>query len=157
MSQPTPPPGRSPWAQRLHSWWPPIAAFAAVLIGVPLLVLGAAYAIAGDGDLYSLTPTQSCLAGADGVEVSARERDVADVLANSATGGALRVRLPGNTLILSFGEDEQEAERRQRSYLRFAGGTIPVQDLLDRQQNAVILWESKPSDEQRELVDGCLS
>jgi hypothetical protein len=157
MSEPTPPPDRSAQRQRLQDWWPPIAAFVAVLIGVPLLVLGAAYAIAGDDDLYSLKPTQSCLADLDGVTVTDSEDDVDDVLANSATGGALRARLPDNTLIVSFGEDEQEAERRQRSYLRFAGGTIPVQDLLVRQQNAVLLWERNPNDEERELVDGCLS
>jgi hypothetical protein len=141
-------------------WWPPIAAFVAVLVGVPLLVLAAAFAIAGDDDLYSLTPTRSCLAEVDGVRITEREEEIGDVLANSATGGALRLRLTGqgdNTVIVSFGEDEQEAERRRRSYLRFAGGTIPVQDLLVQQQNAVLLWERPPSEEERELVDGCLS
>jgi hypothetical protein len=120
-------------------------------------VLGAAWAIAGDDDLYSLTPTRSCLADAEGVRVSEGARDVGDVLANSARGGALKVWLPGNTLIVSFGEDEQEAERRERSYFRFAGGTIPVRELLMRQGNAVLLWEHAPGVEERELVDGCLS
>lgn len=135
----------------------PAAAFLAVLVGVPALVLGVAYVIAGDDDKYSLAPTRSCLADADGVRVSAEENDVNDVLANSATLGALKVWLDQNTLIVSFGETAQEAERRERSYLRFAGGTIPVQDLLRRQENAVLLWERAPSEAEAELVDGCLS
>ena len=160
MSAPTPPPARAPLKERLRVWWPPLLAFLAVLVGVPLLVLAAAFAIAGDDDLFALAPTRSCLAEVDGAQVSEREQEIGDVLANSATGGALRLRLTGpgdNTVIISFGEDEQEAERRRRSYLRFAGGTIPVQDLLVQQQNAVLLWERPPSDEERELVDGCLS
>jgi hypothetical protein len=157
MSEPTPPPARPDLAARLRVWWPPLAAFLGVLVGVPLLVLGAAWAIAGDDDLYALAPTRSCLADAEDVRVSDEARDVGDVLANSARGGALKVWLPGNTLIVSFGEDEQEAERRERSYFRFAGGTIPVRELLMRQGNAVLLWERAPGVEERELVDGCLS
>lgn len=157
MPEPTPPPARPDLAARLRVWWPPLAAFLGVLIGVPLLVIGAAYAIAGDDDLYGQTPTRSCLAEAEGVRVSDRASDVADVLANSARGGALKVWLPGNTLVVSFGEDEQEAERRERSYFRFAGGTIPVRELVMRQGNAVLLWERAPAEEERELVDGCLS
>ena len=157
MPEPTPPPARPDLATRARVWWPPVAAFLAVLIGVPLLVIGAAYALSGDDDLYAVAPTRSCLADADGVRVSERESDVGDVLANSARGGALKVWLPDNTLIVSFGETEQEAERRERSYFRFAGGTIPVRELLMRHGNAVLLWEQAPNDEQRELVDGCLS
>ena len=158
MPEPTPPPARTDiWSERLRTWWAPVAAFLGVLIGVPLLVLGAAYAITGDDDLYSLTPTQSCLQDVEGVKVSDDEVEVGDVLANSATGGALKVRLPNNTLVVSFGESDQEAERRQRSYLRFAGGTIPVRDLLVQQGNAVLLWERPPGEEERKLVDDCLS
>lgn len=156
MAEPTPPAAGRPWRRRVDTWWPPVAAFLAVLIGVPLIVLGAAYAIAGDDDLYTLGPTESCLEDAEDVSVSDRDHDV-DVLARTASGGALRVRFDHNGLVISFGENEQEAERRQRRYLRVAGGTIPVQDLLERQQNVVLLWEQKPSEEQRELVDGCLS
>jgi hypothetical protein len=157
MSEPTPPPARPGLGARLRVWWPPLAAFLGVLIAVPLLVLGAAYAIAGDDDIYGLAPTQSCLADAEGTRVSDDPGDVSDVLANSARGGALKVWLPSNTLIVSFGDDEQEAERRERSYFRFAGGTIPVRELLMRQGNAVLLWERTPSEEERTLVDGCLS
>ena len=157
MPEPTPPPATRAQPSRARAWALPVAAFLAVLIGVPALVLGAAYALAGDGDEYALAPTRSCLADVEGVRVSEDEDDVDDVLANSATLGALKVWLEDNTLIVSFGETEQEAERRQRSYLRFAGGTIPVQDLLARQQNAVLLWERAPSEAEVELVDDCLS
>lgn len=152
--EPSPPLPASGWARRVHEWWPPVAAFLAVLIGVPVLVLLAAYAIAGDDDLYAIGPTRSCLEDAEGVTVS---DEVDDVLAKSATGGALEARLPANRLVLSFGESVEEAERRQRSYFRVATATIPVQELLQRQQNAVLLWESRPSERDSELVDDCLS
>lgn len=153
----TPPTARDLWAQRWHGWWPPVAAFLAVLIGIPALVLLAANAIAGGDDLYSLKGTSGCLTDREGVRVSDRERDLGrDFIAQAAPGGALKVTFEGNDLVLSFGTTEQDAERTQRAYLRFAGGTIPVQDLLFRERNAVLLWRDPPRPEHRELLVGCL-
>jgi hypothetical protein len=148
---------RSVWAQRWYGWWPPVAAFLAVLVGVPLLVLGAAYLIAGNDDLYSLEPTRSCLDEIDGVRTGTRAQDLDDFIAEAAVNGAVRVWLPANQVVISLGESPQDAERTQRAYLRFAGGTIPVQDLLQTKQNAVLLWKDKPSEEDEQTVDGCLS
>jgi hypothetical protein len=148
---------RGVWAQRWYGWWPPVAAFLAVLVGVPLIVLGASYAIAGNDDLYSLEPTQDCLGGVAGVRTSTAENDVDDFIAQAAVNGAVRVWLPANQVVISFGESAQDAERTQRAYLRFAGGTIPVQDLLRANQNAVLLWKDKASARDEEVVDGCLS
>lgn len=148
---------RSVWAQRWYGWWPPVAAFLAVLVGVPLLVLGASYGIAGDDNLFSLEPTKSCLEEVDGARTGTRAQDLSDFVAESAVNGAVRVWLPSNQVVISFGESPQDAERTQRAYLRFAGGTIPVQDLLRADQNAVLLWKDKPSEQDQKTVDGCLS
>ena len=157
-AEPTPRSARELWARRWHGWWPPVAAFLAVLIGLPALVLVSANAIAGGDDLYSLESTSDCLGGREGVRVSDRETDLGrDFIARAAPGGALKIDLKGNDLILSFGESEQDAERTQRAYLRFAGGTIPVQDLLFRERNVVLLGRDPPQPGQRELLAGCLS
>ena len=148
---------RSVWARRWYAWWPPVAAFLAVLVGVPLLILAAAYAVAGNDDRYALEPTMSCLEDADGVRVSSNERDLDDFIAESAIAGAVRAWLPANQVVISFGESDQDAERTQRAYLRFAGGTIPVNDLLARNQNAVLLWKDKPSAHDARTVEDCLS
>jgi hypothetical protein len=148
---------RGVWAQRWYAWWPPAAAFLGVLLAVPLLVLGVAYAIAGGNDLYALEPTQSCLEDVDGVRTSPREKDVNDFVAEAAINGALRVWLPANQVVISFGESNQDAERTERAYLRFSGATIPVKDLLRRNQNAVLLWIDKPSARDEKTVEDCLS
>lgn len=148
---------RSVWAQRWYGWWPPVAAFLAVLIGVPLIVLGAAYAIAGDDDLYAVEPTKSCLDDLDGVRTSTREQDIGDFIAESAVNGVVRVWLPVNQVAISFGESPQDAERTARAYARFSGSTINVQELLRTQQNAVMLWKDKPSQQDEKTVDACLS
>jgi hypothetical protein len=148
---------RSIWAQRWYGWWPPVAAFLAVLIGVPLIVLGAAYLIAGNDNLFSLKPTKSCLGEVDGVRTSTSVKGINDFIAEAAIDGAVRVWLPANQVVISFGESPQDAERTQRAYLRFAGGTIPIQDLLQRNQNTVLLWKDKPSPEDERTVDRCLS
>lgn len=156
-AEPTPPSARELWAQRWYGWWPPAAAFLAVLIGIPALVLISANAIAGGDDLYSLESTRDCLVDKEGAEVSEREQDLGrDFIAQAAPEGAMKVTIAGNDLVLSFGTSEQDAERTQRAYLRFAGGTIPVQDLLFRERNAVLLWRDPPQPEQRELLVGCL-
>jgi hypothetical protein len=147
---------RAAWSRRWYEWWPPVAAFLAVLIGVPTLVLGAAYAVAGGSDLYALEPTQSCLEGTDGVRTSKNDRELNDFIAESAVNGAVRVWLGSNQVAISFGASDQDAERTARAYARFSGTTINVKDLLRQENNAVMLWTDVPSEEAQKTVSDCL-
>jgi hypothetical protein len=155
-AEPTPHRARGVWAQRWYGWWPPVAAFFAVLLGVPALVAGAAWLLTGDDDRYSLQPTMSCLDARDRIRVTSDDGEIKDFIASSAPGGAMKVKFPRNVTVVSFGVTTQDAERTYRAYLRFAGGTIPVQDLLFREENVVLLWETPPSERDRLAVRDCL-
>ena len=148
---------RSGWSRRWYQWWPPVAAFLAVLIGVPALVLGAAYAVAGGNDQYSLEPTKSCLAKVDGLRASRNDEQLNDFIAESAVNGAVRIWFPANQVAISFGSSDQDAERTARAYARFSGSTINVKDLLRQDHNAVMLWTDVPTKADERTVFDCLS
>jgi hypothetical protein len=118
-----------------------------------------AIAVAGCGgggtdepDRYAVQPTRTCLQNA-AAEVSTTNLDF---VASTALGGALRVRLPTNFVVVAFGEDSEEAERIERAYRRFAGETIAIDDVLERTKNVVFVWNAPPSPEERNAVVGCL-
>jgi hypothetical protein len=125
----------------------------------PCLFLGLIAAIASlsacGGDevsLYELGPTRSCLESAD---LQPTQRNL-DFVASTALGGALRVRFAGNLLSLTFGRSPEEAERLERAYRRFAPRRFPIQDVLRRERNVVMLWGVSPTIDELETVTGCL-
>jgi len=123
------------------------------------LVLIAALLGAGCGggesepELYRLEPTRSCLEGA-GLEVTTEELDF---VASTATGGALRTDIAANHATVSFGETPEEAERTAEAYRNFAGPRIPIDHVLFRYENAVVVWGAPPSEEERTRVVSCLA
>jgi hypothetical protein len=121
------------------------------------LVVAAALLAAGCGgadepDAYRLEPTRSCLEHA-GLDVTT---DDLDFVASTAAGGALRTDLPENEVTISFGDTEAEAERTARAYRNFAGPTIPIEHVLFRRANAVLVWGAPPSDVDQMRVTACL-
>jgi hypothetical protein len=132
----------------MQRWLPPAA-----------LALGPALALAGCGGdggkkLYTIAPTQACLAKQQGVTTRAVTKDE-DFNAYSATASQ-RVFLSDNEVTLSFGADVPEADRIAQAYRRFRGKNIGIADVLRPQQNVVELWRSHPSDADLKTVDGCL-
>ena len=101
----------------------------------------------------SLGPTEACLEAA-GVPVSRKDLDF---VASTALGGGLRARPDANSVTIAFGESADDALRIEQAYQQFSGPDIPLHDLLSRDRNAVLLWEEPPSEEQRNLVTGCLA
>ena len=102
---------------------------------------------------YELAPSRACLQQA-GVDVSTRGLDF---VATTALGGAMRVRLATDNFVdVSFGEDEAEAERIESAYRRFAGKSIPVDDVILRTKNVVMVWNAPPSAEELDSLTGCL-
>jgi len=122
------------------------------------LVVAAALLAAGCGGepeptLYQLEPTRACLDGA-GLDVTTENLDF---VASTATGGALRAEIGANEVTVSFGATEEEAERTARAYRNFAGPRIPIDHVLFREHNAVLVWGAPPSDEERTRVHSCLA
>jgi hypothetical protein len=125
---------------------------AAALAVVAIVAAGCGGGGTDEPDRYAVQPTRACLQNA-AAEVSTTNLDF---VASTALGGALRVRLPTNFVVVAFGEDPDEAERIERAYRRFAGETIAIDDVLERTKNVVFVWNAPPSPEERAAVVGCL-
>jgi hypothetical protein len=68
----------------------------------------------------------------------------------------MRVRIARNDLSLAFGESEREAERIEQAYKRFAPKRFPIQDVLRRDRNVVMLWGVSPTIDELDAVNRCL-
>lgn len=102
---------------------------------------------------YALGPSRACLQE-NGMRVSTTGLDL---VASTALGGAMRVRLATDNFVdVSFGEDDDEAGRIERAYRRFAGKSIPIDDVLERTKNVVLVWNGAPTAEERDALVGCL-
>ncbi len=118
-------------------------------IGVALLAAGCG---GGGPKEYTLADTKSCLREAAGVKLSPQ----LDFVASTAPGGAVRAILGKNVVTISFGTTEAEAASLERGYRRVAGPRIPLQDVLQRKRNVVLVWAEKPDPQQADTIDGCL-
>jgi hypothetical protein len=106
-----------------------------------------------DPELYTLESTRACLSDA-GVEVS-ENRD--DFVASTALGGSMRADFPSdNTAVLSFGESLEDAARTEDAYRDFAPADVPLESLLGRYRNVVMIWSFGPSGQDLKTVSDCL-
>ena len=125
----------------------------AVALGVGALVSGCG----GSGDepsSYALTPTKQCLLAEEGIRVDMRN---VNFVATTALGGAMRVRVSAtNFVVMAFGDSEAEAERIEQAYREFAGRSIPIDDVLQRNKNLVLIWNAPPAGEENDAILGCL-
>jgi hypothetical protein len=103
---------------------------------------------------YALGPTKACLMTENGVTVNTKD---VDFVASTALGGAMRVKVsPQNFVVMAFGNDEAEAERIERAYRDFAGKRIPIDDVLERKKNLVLVWNAPPTGEDEGALTNCL-
>ena len=79
-----------------------------------------------------------------------------DFIASTALGGSFRVRLDGNAVTMSFGSDPKNADGLDAGYRSVHAKNVGIDDVLREQGNAVMLWQSHPSDGQLALIQGCL-
>jgi hypothetical protein len=125
----------------------------ATLLAVGALVSGCG----GPGDepdAYALAPTRQCLLADEGIRVDTKN---VDFVATTALGGAMRVRLSAtNFVVMAFGVNEAEAQRIEQAYRAFAGKSIPIDDVLERRKNLVLVWNAPPSGEEDAAVLNCL-
>lgn len=125
----------------------------------PLAALAAALTLAASGcggedapEVYALEPTRTCLEES-GVQV---RTDDLDFVASTALAGALHGELGGNEVTVAFGETAEEGERIESAYRAFAGERIPIDHVLLREENAVVLFAAPPSEDDRSRVVDCL-
>jgi hypothetical protein len=110
-------------------------------------------------DFYELEPTRECLEDA-GFRITTDPDEVGLITLTAPAGGFLAVYPGGkNRLTIAFGNTKEEAQQMVRAFQ--AQAATPQQrrrlrTLLEGQGNAVLVWISEPSEEDRELVRGCL-
>ena len=80
-----------------------------------------------------------------------------DFVANSATGGAFTVDLTDNRVTISFGETLTDADNIDDAYHRFRAKNVGIDDVLRRDQNAIMLWHVHPQDNDLATITNCLS
>jgi hypothetical protein len=125
-------------------------------IAVIAAVLAATAACGGSGHSgnYAKEATSACLTG-KGVSVVSVAPST-DFVADSATGGAFRARLPHNRVTVSFGLTLDDADNINQAYRRFHAANVGIDDILRQQGNAVMLWHTHPSNADIATVTGCL-
>jgi hypothetical protein len=127
------------------------------------LVAAAAFvalAAAGCGSnaakVYHVDPTAACLRDA-GYRVRTDAENLG-VVAAAAPLGSLRGSQPGNTVTVSFGNDHREALNIAGLYRKFAPRKLRphIDDVMEIQKNAVLLWTITPPPDDHDKVVGCL-
>ena len=101
--------------------------------------------------LYSLGKTRTCLASQP-----VRLGGTLDFVASTSTGGAVKIHTKDNFVTLVLGRTVADADNVAAAYRRFAAQNVGVNDVLDENQNAVLLWHIHPSQADVDLVTGCL-
>jgi hypothetical protein len=130
------------------------------------LALGLAALLAACGptqgppdDFYELDPTRACLEDA-GFRITT-DPDEIGLITLTAPAGGFRAYHPGgdNSLTIAFGNTREEAQQMVRAFQARATNEQQrrrLRTLLEGQGNAVLVWISEPSEEDREVVRGCL-
>ena len=80
------------------------------------------------------------------------------LVADSAPNGSIRAFEPGNAVTISFGNDHREALNISQLYRKFAPKKLRphIDDVMEVQKNAVILWTVTPPPKDHDKVFGCL-
>jgi hypothetical protein len=110
------------------------------------------------GGLYHRGAVAACLRAND-FTVSMREEDV-EFIAFTATGGGLRAWENGTNnqvdVILAFGNSNADAQQTLKAIKRFAKRP-PLFRWRARRANAVIMFASRPSEKNEQLLYRCLN
>jgi hypothetical protein len=119
-----------------------------------------ALALAGCGsnatNVYHVDDTATCLRDA-GYRVRT-DSDKLGVVAAAAPLGSLRASEPGNNVTISFGNNHREALNISGLYRKFAPKKLRphIDDVMEIQKNAVLLWIITPPSDEHAKVTGCL-
>ena len=127
--------------------------FAAVLLGVGFALLSIFTGGNSGPKLHTLPATRSCLQD-KGVATAAPPRD--DFVASTALGGALRARLAANSVTIDFGTSVAGALGIERAYRRFAPRRFPLDSVMLRRDDVVLLWERQPAADELREITRCL-
>jgi hypothetical protein len=121
------------------------------LSGAFFVLLVSACGGSGSSSLYSLQKTRRCLT-AKHVKLGGP----LDFVATTATGGAVKARLPSNFVTIVLGDTVADADNIDQAYRRFHAENVGIDDVLREDRNAVLLWHEHPADADLAEITGCL-
>jgi len=124
-----------------------------VLLLLPVLVTACGNPVHSH---YSVKSTAPCLTKLGyAVDTNAEQLGVIE---SSAPEGALRASEPGNNVTIDFAQDATGAAALVRAYHTFgpAKRRKHINDVLETQHNAVLVWEITPPPAELQRVLGCL-
>jgi hypothetical protein len=121
------------------------------LSGALLVLLASGCGGSGSSALYSLQKTRACLS-AKHVKLGGQ----LDFVATTATGGAMKARLPSNFVTIVFGATVADADNIDQAYEQFHAKNVGIENVLHEDRNAVMLWHDLPADADVHAITGCL-
>lgn len=127
-----------------------VAALVAVGAGVALLVgCGGSSA-----KVSTVAATKACLVKA-GIPIVAVD-EVNDLVAESALGGTLGAKVGENRVTIAFGRSAAEGSVLANAYEKYGSRDVAIDQMLQREGNAVLLWAGPPSPRDADAVRSCL-
>lgn len=129
---------------------------AAVLAAVVALALAVAGCGGGGGTkVFTASATKECLQK-QGVQIVAVD-EANDFVAASALAGSLGAKLSLNRVTIAFGRDDAEGTLIEDAYAKYGSKDVPIDRVLERKGNAVLLWAGAPTDQDAKVVRACLA
>ena len=123
-----------------------------------LLVIVAAGCGARSSKPFTAAGTQACIAKKGFTEVTTSRLKVG-FIAGFAENGGLRAKAPdGNVLTIAFTADAKSADSTKQAFRDHAPPKLRprMNDIMESQGNAVLVWTVSPTATQLADVEGCL-
>ena len=129
----------------------------AVLCLLLLLALLAAGCGGGGGTTYTAAGTAGCLRDKGFTHVT--QNPTKSLIAAFAENGGIQARAAdGNVLTIAFAADETQVPSTEAAFRNQASPFYKkrMRDIMQSQGNAVMVWQTAPTQEQIDTVKGCL-
>jgi hypothetical protein len=128
----------------------------AVLALLAFVAAGCGGGPTSSSSVYTRAATKQCIVSKLGVHTFPAIGD--DFVASTASGGALRIRMPdGNAVTVLFAQSPDEASNLADAYRRFRAKNVGIEDILRTKGNSVLLWQLHPSATDESNVEDCLT
>jgi hypothetical protein len=130
----------------------------AALVGLACAVSLAAGCGSQQSKLYTATGTAPCLREQGFRKVTTNSSKVGFIAGFADNGGLRAVTADDNVLTIAFTGSESDVPGTKRAFTRQAAPQYKhhMQDIMESQRNAVLVWTVTPSQQQLDDVLGCL-
>ena len=127
-----------------------------------LVLVGLAVVAAGCGARstapYTATGTAPCLTKQGFTGVTTNPVKVGFIAGFADNGGILATAPGGNVVTIAFAGDASGAAQTEQAFKAHATGVYKrhINDVMETQRNAVLVWTTTPTQQQVDTATGCL-